>query len=194
MPDALFLAVVVLALAVAAKATLHSGFRESEGNTRARPLSFQVPGRPIKTLSGRWRLAPRIRFNAPAGSGELPGVDRQLAHALPGQLEQLVGQRRYHRRQRRFADAGRRVVRGDELNLDPRRRRHARQLVLVEVARLGAAVLDLDRQRERLAETVDHRTLDLVERAERVDHVAADVAGDPHGVDLDRVARAEARL
>src|SRR5690606_38307699 len=45
-----------------------------------------------------------------------------------------------------------------------------------------------------LAEAVDDRAFDLVERAERVDDVAAHVARGPDIVDLDLPARVEARL
>src|SRR5688500_15978276 len=142
---ALFLAAVVLALAVAAKAAREGGLRKMEGNTQAASPGSQTLERVQESPAGRWHLAPRSRVNTSAGSGELCRVDRQLPDPLAGQLEQRVGERRDDRWQRRLAHAGRGVVGLHELDFDARRRRHARQLVFVEVADLGAAVLDLDR-------------------------------------------------
>src|SRR5690606_2900361 len=115
---------------------------------------------------------------------QLARIDRQLADTLAGQLEQCVGERRDDRRQRRFAHSGRRIVRLDEFDVNPRRRGHPRDLILVEVRRLGPPVLDLDGEADRLAETVDDRTFHLVQRTERVDDVAAYITCRPDIVNL----------
>src|SRR5690554_4332764 len=76
--------------------------------------------------------------------------------------------------------------------MDPRRHRHARNFIFVEVGGLGTAVLDLNGKADRLTDAVDDRAFDLVERTKRVDDVAADIAGSPDVVDLDLAPRTEA--
>ena len=128
-------------------------------------------GRPATSTRDRCRETPTCRECANARrSALLPALggaqtvnpslrQRQRAHAMAGRGEDRVADRRRDRRQRRLADAGRRVVALDEVHVDLRRVRDAQQRIAVEVRLLDAAVLDRDLQSQRRAEAVDRPSL-----------------------------------
>ena len=124
-----------------------------------------------------------------------PSCERHLTdpHARGG--EDGVGDGRYRRRQRRFAQARRIVVRLQEFHFDRRRNlRHARRLVVVEVALDDAALVDRDLPRHHVAHRLDERALNQVGRLQRVDDLAADIDGRPCSGDVDLLVVADLHL
>src|SRR5690242_19816880 len=83
---------------------------------------------------------------------------RQRPHTLARRGEDRVAERRYHRRQRWFAQARDRRVARHERYVDGRRVADAEQRERVEVLLLHLAALDGDFLPERLRDAIEHRT------------------------------------
>src|SRR2546423_9854079 len=91
--------------------------------------------------------APRTRFLC-----QFPY--RQLPDPLPSSREDRVAYRRGDRGRARLADAALRVGRRHDMHLHPRHVAHAEHEILMEVALLGAALVDGDLTPQRCREPI----------------------------------------
>src|SRR5258706_13828766 len=118
--------------------------------------------------------AKQRRGGAPAyehnSDSEILAHQRQLTDTMTGRGEDRIAYRRRERRQRRFAQSGRRVIRLDEVRFDFGRMRHAQDRIIVEICLLHAAIFHRDLEAEHSGEPVDHRALNLSLRAAHIDH------------------------
>src|SRR5579862_448458 len=114
---------------------------------------------------------------------------RQRSNALTSDAENGAAYRRQNRRQRRLAKPRRWIFRRQEMNVDFRRHLiHAQRRVLVEIALHGAAAFNGDFVAHQMAQALDHRAADFVQRAGGIDDLAPDVACDPYLVYLETIA------
>src|SRR5688572_29244388 len=139
-----------------------------------------------------------VRRSWPTTSASGPGVPRlaqwQRAYTIASRREDGVGDSRNDRWQRRLTETSRRDVRLHPVRLDLWRRLrdpHQRHLVVVGLYR--GAVLERDLLHHR-ADAIDHAALHQVLGVQRVDDMAADVAGNPHLVHLDPLLGIDADL
>src|SRR5271166_3390765 len=77
------------------------------------------------------------------------------------------------------------MVRDKEMHLDRGCLLHAERLHRVEIGLHNAATIDSYRLTQRRAQAVEDRALHLVLGAARIDDLAADIADDPHVIQLD---------
>ena len=121
--------------------------------------------------------------------------DRQRPDSFAGYRKDRVANRGRNWRQCRFAETGRRIVGLQEMNFDFRRGlRDTNGLILMEVALDGPSLIERDFPIHHVAQALNNRALDLVQRIARVDDLAADVGGYPDLLHLDLVARIDADL
>jgi len=109
-------------------------------------------------------------------------VERVACAGVLSRREDGIAHARTDERERRLADAARRMASFDQVGLELRSIRHAQQFVTIKVLLLNHAVLDRDALLERGAQAHENSTLDLRPDAVAVDHEAG-IDGRDHPVD-----------
>src|SRR5215469_121812 len=137
---------------------------------------------------------PSVTCSARALGFERACVDRQAEDALAGGGEDRVAERRNDRRQSRLAEAGGRMVGGEEMYLNRRHLVHAQRLHAIEIGFDDTAALDGDCLAQRCTEPVERGALRLLLGAARVDDLAADVGDNPNMIELDLARGCDRRL
>ena len=110
---------------------------------------------------------------------------RQRTNAFACRRENRIAHRRQNRRQRGFAQSGRRVIGFQEMDFDAGRRlRHSQHWMLM-IVRLPDRAVFQGNLLQHFAQAIYHCALYLRLGRTGIDDVAADVARDPDFVDFD---------